>query len=54
MRGPGTYTGDAIVLAGGRFGLESSGVIAQVSPEAILKADPDVLLLAGSKRTSMS
>ena len=46
---PGTYTGDAIVLAGGRFGLESSGVIAQVSPEAILNADPDVLLFAGTK-----
>ena len=47
---PGTYTGDAIVLAGGRFGLESSGVIAQVSPEAILKADPDVLLFAGTQK----
>jgi iron complex transport system substrate-binding protein len=47
---PGTYTGDAIMLAGGRFGLESSGVIAQVSPEAILKADPDVLLFAGSQK----
>jgi iron complex transport system substrate-binding protein len=47
---PGTYTGDAIVRAGGRFGLESSGVIAQVSPEAILQADPDVLLFAGSEK----
>jgi iron complex transport system substrate-binding protein len=47
---PGTYTGDAIVLAGGRFGLESSGIIAQVSPEAILRADPDVLLFAGSQK----
>ncbi len=45
---PGTYTGDAIVRAGGRFGLES-GAIAQVSPEAILNADPDVLLFAGSE-----
>ncbi|MDI1283959.1 MAG: ABC transporter substrate-binding protein [Reyranella sp.] len=47
---PGTYTGDAIVRAGGRFGLESSGAIAQISPEAILQADPDVLLFAGSEK----
>ena len=47
---PGTYTGDAIVRAGGRFGLESRGAIAQVSPEAILNADPDVLLFAGSEK----
>jgi iron complex transport system substrate-binding protein len=46
----GTYTGDAIVRAGGRFGLEGTARIAQVSPEAILNADPDVLLLAGSER----
>jgi iron complex transport system substrate-binding protein len=45
---PKTYTGDAIVLAGGRFGLESG--IAQVSPEAILNADPDILLFAGNQR----
>lgn len=46
---PGTYTGDAIVRAGGRFALDS-GAIAQVSPEAILRADPDVLLFAGSDK----
>jgi iron complex transport system substrate-binding protein len=46
---PGTYTGDAIVRAGGRFALDS-GSIAQVSPEAILNADPDVLLFAGSEK----
>ena len=46
-----TYTGDAIVRAGGRFAL-ASGAIAQVSPEAILKADPDVLLFAGSAARS--
>jgi iron complex transport system substrate-binding protein len=46
---PGTYTGDAIVRAGGRFALDS-GAIAQVSPEAILNADPDVLLFAGSEK----
>ncbi len=45
----GTYTGDAIVRAGGRFGLESRGVLAQISPEAVLNADPDVLLFAGSE-----
>ncbi len=45
---PKTYTGDAIVLAGGRFGLESA--LAQVSPEAILNADPDILLFAGNQR----
>jgi iron complex transport system substrate-binding protein len=44
-----TYTGDAMVLAGARFGLPGSR-LAQVSPEAILNADPDVLLWAGSER----
>jgi iron complex transport system substrate-binding protein len=48
MARPGTYTGDAIELAGGRFALEGRGPIAQVSPEAVLDADPDVLLYAGS------
>jgi len=46
----GTYTGDAIVRAGGRFALPGTAVIAQVSPEAILNADPDVLMWAGSDR----
>jgi iron complex transport system substrate-binding protein len=45
----GTYTGDAIVRAGGRFALADSA-IAQVSPEAIFVADPDILLYAGSQR----
>jgi iron complex transport system substrate-binding protein len=48
MARPGTYTGDALELAGGRFALAGRGAIAQVSPEAILDADPDVLLYAGS------
>ena len=48
MARPRTYTGDALELAGGRFAFERSGAIAQVSPEAILDADPDVLLYAGS------
>jgi iron complex transport system substrate-binding protein len=46
---PGTYTGDAVVRAGGRLAFDS-GTIAQVSPEAILNADPDVLLFAGSDK----
>lgn len=45
----GTYTGDAIARAGGRFGLEGTARIAQVSPEAILNADPEVLLFAGTE-----
>jgi iron complex transport system substrate-binding protein len=44
-----TYTGDAILRAGGRFGLAPSA-LAQVSPEAILRADPDVLLFAGTAK----
>jgi iron complex transport system substrate-binding protein len=44
-----TYTGDAIALAGGGFALRNS-IIAEVSPEAILESDPDVLLYAGSQR----
>lgn len=43
-----TYTGDAIVRAGGRHALERS-IVAQVSPEAIIAADPDILLFAGAK-----
>jgi iron complex transport system substrate-binding protein len=44
----GTYTGDALELAGGRFAFDGHTAIAQVSPEAILNADPDLLLYAGS------
>ena len=46
---PETYTGDAMVLAGGRFALENRGPISQVSPEAIINSDPDVLLFAGTQ-----
>jgi iron complex transport system substrate-binding protein len=46
----GTYTGDAMVLAGARFALPDTRTLAQVSPEAILNADPDVLLWAGTER----
>jgi len=45
----GTYTGDAMVLAGARLGLPNMA-LAQISPEAILNADPEVLLWAGSER----
>jgi len=45
---PATYTGDAITLAGGRFALDGRVPLVQMSPEAILSADPDVLLYAGS------
>jgi len=41
-----TYTGDAMVRAGGRHALVRS-VVAQASPEAVIAADPDVLLFAG-------
>jgi iron complex transport system substrate-binding protein len=41
-----TYTGDAIVLSGGRHALERT-IVPQVSPEAVIAADPDVLLFAG-------
>jgi iron complex transport system substrate-binding protein len=46
---PGTYTGDAIVRAGGRLAFDG-GVIAQVSPEAIFNSDPDMLLFAGAEK----
>jgi iron complex transport system substrate-binding protein len=50
MARPNSYTADAIVLAGGRIAFEGRGLLAQISPEAILNADPDVLLFAGGQR----
>jgi iron complex transport system substrate-binding protein len=47
----GTYTGDAVMCAGGALALDAGALVpslAQVSPEAILDADPDVLLYAGT------
>ena len=44
-----TYTGEAMLRAGGRFALAGAGAVPQVSPEAVLAADPDVLLFAGSE-----
>jgi iron complex transport system substrate-binding protein len=46
---PGTYTGDAVMRAGGELAFDA-GTIAQVSPEAIFKADPDLLLFAGNEK----
>jgi iron complex transport system substrate-binding protein len=47
----GTYTGDAIARAGARIALTGGAArLAQVSPEAVLDADPDFLLWAGSER----
>ena len=46
---PGTYTGDAIVRAGGNLAFDA-GTIAQVSPEAVFNADPDLLLFAGNEK----
>jgi len=43
-----TYTGDALRLAGARPALEQT-VVPQVSPEAVIAADPDVLLFAGTR-----
>jgi iron complex transport system substrate-binding protein len=46
---PGTYTGDAVTKAGGDLAFDS-GAIAQVSPEAVFNADPDILLFAGNEK----
>lgn len=43
---PNTYTGDAMILAGGQHAL-GRAIAPQVSPEAVWTADPDVLLYAG-------
>ncbi|ARU06514.1 ABC transporter substrate-binding protein [Comamonas serinivorans] len=46
---PDTYTGEAVVRAGARHALPGLGTLAQVSPEAALAADPDLLLFAGTQ-----
>lgn len=43
-----TYTGDALRLAGAEHAMEKT-VVPQVSPEAVIAADPDVLLFAGTR-----
>jgi len=46
---PGTYTHEAMLRAGTQHALPGVGTLAQVSPEALLAADPDVLLFAGAQ-----
>ena len=46
---PDTYTGEAIVHAGARHAMPGIGPLAQISPEAALASDPDVLLFAGTQ-----
>ncbi len=46
---PGTYTNEAMLRAGARHAIPDIGTLAQVSPEAALAADPDVLLFAGAQ-----
>ncbi len=43
-----SYTGDAILAAGARLALHPPAGLAQVSLEALWRADPEVLLFAGS------
>lgn len=45
-----SYTADAMTRAGTRRAFGSAAAISQVSPEAIVRADPDVLLFAGAER----
>ncbi|MBN8944500.1 MAG: ABC transporter substrate-binding protein [Rhizobiales bacterium] len=45
---PGSYTADAMVAAGGDLAFNRAQMLAQVAPEAILRADPDIVLFAGS------
>lgn len=45
---PGTYTAEAIERGGARHAMPGVGTLAQVSPEAALASDPDVLLFAGA------
>lgn len=47
---PGGYTWDAVRLAGGRSAFPETLRIPQISPEAVLRADPDELLFAGAKQ----
>ncbi|MDQ8700611.1 ABC transporter substrate-binding protein [Hyphomicrobium sp. LHD-15] len=46
---PNTYTGDAMRIAGTVPALPTLTTLAQVSPEAILAASPDVILFAGGQ-----
>jgi len=46
---PGSYTADAMVAAGARLAFDQPQMLPQVSPEAILRSDPDIVLFAGSE-----
>lgn len=46
---PGTYTNEAMLRAGALHALPGIGTLAQVSPEAALASDPDLLLFAGTQ-----
>ncbi len=46
---PDSYTADAARAAGTRDALEGRRLLPQVSPEAILRADPDCILFAGTE-----
>lgn len=46
---PGTYTNEAMLRAGALHALPGTGRLAQVSPEAALACDPDLLLFAGAQ-----
>lgn len=46
---PGSYTADAMVRVGLDLAFDQPQVLAQVSPEAILRADPDIVLFAGTE-----
>lgn len=46
---PDTYTHEAMLRAGAQSAMPGIGALAQVSPEAALAADPDLLLFAGAQ-----
>ncbi len=46
---PGTYTADAMTRAGLKLALDGPRALPQLSPEAILRADPDIMLFAGTE-----
>ncbi len=46
---PDTYTADAARAAGTRDALTGPRHLPQVSPEAVLRADPDCVLFAGTE-----
>lgn len=45
----GTYTSDAMEAAGTRNAFDNARLLAQTSPEAIFRADPDIVLFAGTE-----